>query len=203
MYKKYIIFIVSFIFFSFLVAPAFSATSGNSWERNDRLRLIQKKINALLSKKPRVHITTPTPTPTLIVIHAPTITIKASPTPLASTPQTDVTRYIMQEINKYRTSAGLSQVQTNSETCNFAKIRAKEISTKFNHDGFNERIKNHTLPYATWSKITENLAMTSNYKNVIGMWINSAGHAANMRADTPFVCVAQYGNFYAYEGMKP
>jgi uncharacterized protein YkwD len=59
------------------------------------------------------------------------------------------------------------------------------------------------MPYAKWSAITENIAMTSNYGDVVTMWKNSSGHAANMRADTPFVCVMQNGNYYAYEGMKP
>jgi len=109
----------------------------------------------------------------------------------------------MNQINAYRASQGLSSVQTSDQTCNFASIRAKEISTSFNHDGFNQRISSKTLPYTSWSKVTENIAMTSDYKSVVSMWQNSAGHAANMRAETPYVCVVQNGNYYAYEGMRP
>jgi uncharacterized protein YkwD len=109
----------------------------------------------------------------------------------------------MQEINKFRAASGLQPVKVSKETCDFAEIRAKEISTSFNHNGFRNRINNHTIPYSRWTRITENIAMTTNYKNVVTMWARSAGHAANMRADTPFVCVGQFGNYFAYEGMKP
>lgn len=199
MFKKPLIFVVSLIFFSFLAGHAFSATTGNSWERYDRLLRIREQINTLRLNKSRVKVIA-TPTQTVTLNLKPTVT----PTPTTTfSSVTDVQTYIMNEINKYRASAGLPYVQTSNETCNFAKVRAEEISINFNHDGFNNRVNNHTLPYATWSKITENLAMTSSYKNVVSMWANSSGHAANMRADTPFVCVAQYGNYYAYEGMKP
>ncbi len=107
----------------------------------------------------------------------------------------------MDEINKYRASQGLSSISTNSETCSFAKTRTGEITANFNHDGFNNRVNNHTLPYAIWSKVTENIAMTSEYKNVVTMWANSPGHAENMRANTPYVCVEQSGNYFAYEGL--
>lgn len=127
---------------------------------------------------------------------------KVTPTQ-AAPPPSDSMSFIMVEINKYRASKGLGSVQTNTETCNFAATRAAEIVTNFSHDGFQDRIDNKTLPYASWSGITENIAMTSQYTQVVDMWIKSTGHAANMRADTPFVCVRQSGNYYAYEGMKP
>lgn len=109
----------------------------------------------------------------------------------------------MNAINNYRKSQGLSQVSTNAQTCNFAKIRAREISTNFSHDGFRSRINSKTLPYPSYHVVTENIARNSNYKNVVSSWINSSGHAANMRKDTPYVCVEGYGNFWAYEGWKP
>ena len=109
----------------------------------------------------------------------------------------------MNAINDYRRSQGLSEVRTDSNTCNFAKIRAQEITNGFNHDGFNNRISSKTLPYPGYQLVTENLARNSNYKNVVQSWINSPGHAENMRKDTPFVCVESSGDYYAYEGWKP
>lgn len=159
------------------------------------------------SKKTVTVIKTPTPSPIKAVsTPKPTAKPTAKPTtaPVAAAPATnDVTAYIMKEINDYRASQGLGSVQTSAETCNFAKTRAQEITMNFNHDGFNQRKENKTLPYTSWSAITENIAMTSNYKDVVTMWKNSSGHAANMRANTPYVCVMQSGNYYAYEGMKP
>jgi len=109
----------------------------------------------------------------------------------------------MQKINEYRSSQGLSAVSTDSNTCGFAKTRAQEISSSFNHDGFTNRINSHTLPYSSYHQVTENIAMTSNYQEVVTMWVNSPGHAENMRQDTPFVCVERNGDFYDYEGWRP
>lgn len=153
----------------------------------------------------------PTLTPTLTGTPKPTATprptVKPTSSPIpTSTPSgsTDVKRdYIMNQINAYRKSSGLSQVKTDPYTCDFATIRAKEISTGFNHNGFDSRADNHTLPYPNYHYITENIAQTSDYKQVETLWQNSPGHAENMRADTPYVCVSSYGNNYAYEGWRP
>ena len=115
----------------------------------------------------------------------------------------DVMAYIMKEINIYRASLKLKAVQTSDETCDFAKIRAQEITTNFSHDRFRQRVKAGTLPYVHWTVITENIAMTSNYKEVVTMWAHSKGHAKNMQADTPYVCVVRDGKYFAYVGMKP
>jgi uncharacterized protein YkwD len=146
---------------------------------------------------------TPTPTPT----KTPTPSTTKSPTPTlvtsSATPSDTKKTFIMNAINSYRRSLGLTEVKTNSYTCNFALIRAKEITTSFNHDGFSNRISSKSLPYPSYSLVTENIAMTSDYTKVVTMWINSPGHAENMRRDTPYVCVESSGNFYAYEGWKP
>lgn len=108
----------------------------------------------------------------------------------------------MNAINSYRSSQGLAKVSQDPLTCSFAATRAKEIASNFNHDGFTNRINSHALPYPSYHEITENIVMTSDYKEVVSIWINSPGHAENMRKDTPFVCVAKYGNYYAYEGLR-
>lgn len=137
---------------------------------------------------------TAAPQPTL-----PAISSKpAIQTPALST----VSAYILNGVNQYRTSLGLSTVQSTSETCAFAATRAQEISNGFNHNGFYNRVNNHTLPYTTWSHATENIAEAPNYQEVVTLWKNSPEHAANMRDNTPYVCIEQYGNFYAYEGMR-
>ena len=131
----------------------------------------------------------------------PTTSAKVSTSPIPTT--TSVKDFIMTQINDYRKSHGLSAVKTDPYTCAFAAIRAKEVVNNFNHDGFRNRLNSKTLPYPKYSKVTENLAFNSNYKNVVSKWIGSSGHAANMRADTPYVCVEAYNNYYAYEGWKP
>lgn len=111
--------------------------------------------------------------------------------------------FIMNEINNHRISKGLSKSQPDSSTCNFAKLRVDEISANFNHDGFTQRINNNTLPYPSYSQITENISVNSDYKMVASKWIESSGHAANMEKDTPFICVKSSGDYYAMEGWKP
>ena len=114
----------------------------------------------------------------------------------------DEQKYIMGEINAYRRQNGLSNVSTDKYTCGFAKVRAQEIATRFNHDGFRSRIDNKTLPYPDYKLVTENLASTDDYRKVVRLWVNSNGHAENMRKDTPYVCVAKNGKYYAYEGLR-
>ena len=109
----------------------------------------------------------------------------------------------MNAINDYRHQNGLSDVHTERYTCDFAKTRSQEIVANFNHDGFTKRMESKTLPYPGYTQITENIAMTSDYHQVVQMWINSPGHAENMRKDTPSVCVASSGDYYAYEGWRP
>lgn len=139
---------------------------------------------------------TPTPVPTIVVSTGPTLV----PT---SQPVNNVQVFIMQAINDYRHANGLGSVTTNDLTCSFASLRAQEISLNFSHDGFSSRLNSHSLPYPSYSLVTENIAETGNYHDVVTLWANSPGHAANMRADTPYICVEQNGNYYAMEGWKP
>ncbi len=164
-------------------------------------------------------IVTPTPSPT----QTPTPTATLTPTPTrkvvppsptatpslttientSATPDLSIQGFIMQRINEYRSSQSLPPVSTDSQTCSFAKTRVAEISSSFNHDGFRSRIESKTLPYPTYSEVTENIAMNSDYKKVVQNWIESPGHAENMRKDTPFVCVEMQGNYYVYLGWRP
>ena len=110
---------------------------------------------------------------------------------------------IMNQINDFRLSNGLTRVETNDTTCRFAKTRVLEISTNFSHEGFNNRVNSNALPYPPYKLVTENIAMTSIPSAVVNLWINSPEHAQNMKSDTPYVCVGMLGNYYAYEGLKP
>lgn len=146
-------------------------------------------------------ISSPTTIPQNVSLTTPTLSPTIAPT--APPPTNNATGSLLDQVNAYRASQGLGAVQSSGETCNFASTRVQEIMSNFSHDGFNSRLSGNTLPYARWSAVTENIAQTSNPQNVVPMWINSPGHAANMRADTPYVCIQQNGDFYAYEGMKP
>ena len=139
----------------------------------------------------------------LVFIFSAVLMLMGATASQAAVSQDEVTADLIKEVNVYRASYGLSPVQTSKETCDFAKIRAREIATDFSHEKFKQRYKTGTLPYQPWREVSENIAMTTDYKKVISMWAHSRGHAINMRANTPYVCIAQYGNYFAYVGMRP
>jgi uncharacterized protein YkwD len=110
---------------------------------------------------------------------------------------TGIGDFLLSKVNQYRKSIGLYEVAANATVCSFAAKRAREISVNFNHDGFGN------FPYPKYSRVTENIAMDTNYTDVVSQWINSPIHAEIMRQDTPYVCIQSVGNYYAYEGWKP
>ncbi len=191
------ILLVLFIFPIISIAAVFflwdNASSGTSQQV-----LAAKTINITL-------------TPTAIIISNPSPTSTLTPTPsigikkarLAPNPSFSPLNYILDEINSYRQTKGLSRVSSNTETCSFAKVRAEEISNSFTHDGFNKRVTDKNLPYPSYQEVTENIAYNTDYTDVVKRWIASPGHEENMRKDTPFICVARSGDYYAFEGWRP
>ncbi len=110
---------------------------------------------------------------------------------------------LLSQVNAYRASKGLSPVSEEAHTCSFAKTRASEITSAFNHDGFSSRVSSKNLPYPSYSEIAENIAMSSNPGDVVQAWIDSPGHNENMLKNTPFACIGNSGNYYAYESWRP
>ncbi len=193
-------------FFILILAPKNTSAcqSRPSTSTNELRKKILSEINQRLpSITPIINLISPTPQPTNIL--QPTATPQPTTIPQPTTPpsNTNIRDYLIAAINDYRRSKGLSTITPDQYTCDFAKVRAQEISTNFSHDAFLSRANNHTLPYPSYQLVTENIATTNDYKNVVPMWINSPGHAANMEKDTPYVCVESFGNYYAYEGWKP
>lgn len=110
---------------------------------------------------------------------------------------------LLDQINSFRSSKGMSSLSENSETCGFAESRAGEIVTNFNHDGFRNRIDSKTLPYPSYSSIAENIAMNPDANQVVPGWINSPGHAENLLKDVPYGCVRSNGNYFVFEAWRP
>lgn len=113
----------------------------------------------------------------------------------------DNTTVLLAEINQFRKTNGLPPAKIDPLTCKFAALRAREAAKKFSHDGFYKRVRNKTMPYPKYKRVTENLAKTKR-QNVVKLWIKSPTHAANMLKETSRVCVQKYGNYYAYEGVE-
>ncbi len=186
------------------------ASQNNPQTKNYSRNSVQnKKLSPTphtLANSSKISSPIPTPTPTPIYETSVTpvaVTTSVAPTSSLGGKSENIQDYILQKINEYRASQGLYKVQTDPYTCNFAKLRAEEISRSFNHDGFRRRIEDNSLPYPSYTKVTENIAMTSDYTQVVNMWIASSGHAENMRQDTPYVCIGQMENYFTYEGWRP
>lgn len=165
------------------------------------------QVLAAKTKKVKIFLPSLTPAPSANLTVTPTAILtpsdykkKVKPTIAMATSSTD---YILQEINAYRQQKGLPQVSSNTETCNFAKVRAEEISNNFTHDGFNKRVSDKNLPYPSYHEVTENIAYNTDYTDVVIRWIASPGHEENIRKDTPFICIGKYGDYYAFEGWRP
>lgn len=154
----------------------------------------QTKYKTSLSPTPSPNSTKPVSSP----VQSPS----PIPSPVLESALDDIQIYIISEINDYRKSQGLGEIAVDPNTCSYANTRAKEILADFSHKGHEQRIDSKNLPYPSWSLVTENIAMTSDYKQVVDLWIKSSGHAENMRRDTPYVCVERYDKYYAYEGWK-
>lgn len=184
------------------LAPILEEVESVRARRHARRRITATPTSINTQLTPIPTRATPSTTPTRTVFPSKT----PSPTPaktVSAVTLDEKIQFIMDAINDYRKSYGLPSVKTNKYTCDFAKIRAMEIASAFNHDGFRERIDKDTLPYPSYKLVSENLARTADYKRVVTLWINSSGHAANMRRDTNYVCVQAYGDYYVYEGWRP
>ena len=131
-----------------------------------------------------------------------TLTPSQTPSPTPISPNKSASD-LLQQINIFRSGKNLAALSANSETCFFANLRSQEIISNFNHDGFRNRIDSNSLPYPSYSLVTENIAMNSDPNQVVPGWINSPGHAENLLKDAPFGCVVGNGDYYVFEAWSP
>jgi len=207
------------VFFAFIALALFQP----NFSRSPQAYLVPGMALATFSSNPNVPAPTVVkktlayavrnePTPTIIATVVPTRPAAPSLAPrsnIGSTqaptvnPENSIEQFLLQAVNDFRRANGLAPAVANSATCSFATTRAQEISTNFSHDGFSTRLNSHTLPYPNYALVTENIAQTGDYKAVVTLWANSPEHAANMRADTPYICIERSGSNFAMEGWKP
>lgn len=158
--------------------------------------------------------TTPIPSPTPSLSPTPSVTptptkTPNSPTPTkseettSSNPSSDTALDLMKQINDFRAGKGLPAFTTDGYTCAFAVTRAAEIVGNFSHEGFRNRIDNKTLPYPSFTGISENIAMNSDPNAVVQGWIDSPGHNENLSKPHAHACVAKNGNYYAFLSWNP
>lgn len=173
------------------------------------IEIANKKYPGL---KPTTFLTpSPSPTPTPTPSPAPPETSKSNSAQsigVSTSSQVSVQikespSSLINQINSFRSSMGMSPVSENTETCAFASTRASEIVSNFSHDGFTSRVNSNSLPYPAYSSVAENIAMNSDANQVVPGWINSPGHNENLLKDVPYGCVRNSGNYYAFEAWRP
>ncbi|MGI8419269.1 MAG: CAP domain-containing protein [Candidatus Levyibacteriota bacterium] len=192
-----VLFLFTFLLIFSFSAKAFAQEKPLTFSYLDYIKHAVIELTYLTTPSKDVLGTTiqPTPQPT-----QPTATPTALP---VSQKDSEISHFLLTKVNEYRSRYGLPPVQSSAQACAFATIRAQEIAKRFSHDGFKSRVSKHTLPYDKWARATENIAEAPDYKEVVDLWAQSAEHAANMRDNTPYVCIEASGPYYAYAGMRP
>ena len=100
--------------------------------------------------------------------------------------------------NAERAKAGLSALQWNDELYEAAKVRAKEIVTKWSHTRPNGGTYRDFIPAGKYGGTGENLAKgTTSASNAVSSWMSSPGHKGNI-LDDYFVygATAYYGGHW-------
>lgn len=100
--------------------------------------------------------------------------------------------------NAERAKAGLPALQWNDTCYEAAKVRAKEIVTKWSHTRPNGGSYSDLIEGLPWTDSGENLAKgTTSASNTVASWMASPGHKANMLADYYTHCaIAYYGGHW-------
>lgn len=204
--KQALLTVFTFLLVTFLLLQLlFQATLDKKNHTQNFTKQAYAKSKPTATTTPSVSPVKPSETKSKTKTLKPTIKPEAIQNEPTIQPHTSPTDFILLKVNEYRQTLGLSSVSPNSETCEFAKIRAEEIASlnTFNHDGFSKRVSEKTLPYTSYTEITENIAYNTDYADVVNKWIASPGHAENMQKNTSYVCIGKFGDYYTYEGLQP
>ena len=94
-------------------------------------------------------------------------------------------------IAKYREKNKLPEIKIDSRLCQFAKIRAKEISTDWSHNGFYNR---HVFYWCEdCYQMGENLSRGfTNESQIFQAWLNSKTHKENLDNNFNVGCIRTY-----------
>lgn len=121
---------------------------------------------------------------------------------LCHSPLPTPTQQLLTYINDYRETKGLGDVTESTSTCDFAKIRVKEIQTDWSHNGFDQHVLiNEDVPDGIWS---ENLAKNfTNLELVLQAWQHSPTHnEILLQKELTYMCIKRDGVYWALEGTN-
>lgn len=117
---------------------------------------------------------------------------------------TGLERQVFDQINRYRTSQGLSALVIDERIVSQARNHSRNMAqgvTAFSHNGFNQRISATGISYLS---AAENIATNQGYSDpatiAVNGWLQSPGHLQNIRGNFNFtgIGVAQNeaGGYY-------
>ncbi len=116
----------------------------------------------------------------------------------------DFQKEILNEVNHYRVSQGLTELKLSSNISKEAKEHSVEMannSVKFGHNGFDKRMNTVFGEFNQPRGIAENVAMSPfSAQSIVKMWLNSPGHKKNIEGDFNYTGIgfAYDKNGYAY-----
>jgi uncharacterized protein YkwD len=122
-------------------------------------------------------------------------------TPVPATPSGTVTNGNMEEgilanINAYRRSKGLAELQMTGSANRQAAEHSRNMATgatSFGHDGFQQRISNIVEVIGKVSASAENVAFGMlSAKQVVDGWLRSSGHKRNIEGNYNLTGVGVY-----------
>jgi uncharacterized protein YkwD len=117
---------------------------------------------------------------------------------------TDFQKEILNEVNHYRLSKGLTELKLSNNISSEAKEHSVEMannSVAFGHTGFDKRMNTVFSEFDQPHGIAENVAMSPfSAQSIVKMWLNSSGHKKNIEGDFNFtgIGLAYDKNGYAY-----
>jgi uncharacterized protein YkwD len=105
---------------------------------------------------------------------------------------------ILENINAYRRSRGLSQLQMIDAANQQAEIHSRNMATgktAFGHDGFSQRVTNVSNTIGRVSAAAENVAYGSETaREVVDGWLKSAPHKKNIEGNYNLTGIGVYAN---------
>ncbi len=99
----------------------------------------------------------------------------------------ELEKSVFEQINRYRTSKGLSRLTLNSRISKQARVHSQNMANgkvPFSHNGFEKRVKSTAVRYQS---AAENVAFNQGYDDPVAEairgWIKSPGHLKNLKGN--------------------
>jgi len=123
---------------------------------------------------------------------------------LASQPKYEITKRIepvdqdvlFESVQNWRLELGKEAYIADSQLCEFANKRVKEIQSDFSHSGYRKMAETEIYKDGRYSKTGENLSEGVVYElELLNKWLTSPSHRDNLEDDFTHSCVRCENNY--------